>query len=38
MQGVQNIAKNLLFALKMIDVIDKKQMHDSVITGKEYAS
>jgi len=22
----------------MIDVIDKKQMHDSVITGKEYAS
>jgi len=24
--------------LKMIDVIDKKQMHDSVIMGKEYAS
>jgi len=22
----------------MIDVIDKKQMHDSAITGKEYAS
>jgi len=22
----------------MIDVIDKKQMHDSVITEKEYAS
>jgi len=22
----------------MIDVIDKTQMHDSVITGKEYAS
>jgi len=22
----------------MIDVIDKKQVHDSVITGKEHAS
>jgi len=38
MQGAQNIAKILLTALKMIDVIDKKQMYDSVITGKENAS
>jgi len=30
--------KNFTVALKMIDVIDKKQMHGSVITGKEYAS
>jgi len=30
--------KNFIAALKMIHVFDKKQMHDSVITGKEYAS
>jgi len=30
--------KNFIVALKMIDVIDEKQMHDSVIMGKEYAS
>jgi len=33
-QGAQNIAKFFSVALKMICVIDKKQMHDSVITGK----
>jgi len=30
--------KHFSAALKMIYAIDKKQMHDSVITGKEYAS
>jgi len=38
MQGAQNIAEIFSVALKMIYVIDKKQMYDSVITGKEYAS
>ena len=30
--------KKFTVALKMIYVIDKKQMHDSIITGNEYAS
>jgi len=30
--------KDFTVALKMIDVIDKKQMYDSVIAGKENAS
>jgi len=34
MQGAQNIAEIFSVALKMIYVIDKKQMYDSVITGK----
>ena len=36
--GCTEYGKNFTAALKMIDVIDKKQMHDSVIMGKEYAS
>jgi len=36
--GCTDYCKDFTFALKMIDVIDKKQMHDSLITGKEYAS
>jgi len=36
--GCTEYCKNFTVALKMIDVIDKTQMHDSVITGKEYAS
>jgi len=32
---VHKILKYFTVALKMIDVIDKKQMYDSVITGKE---
>jgi len=36
--GCTDYYKNFTVALKMIDVIDRKQMHDSVITGKEYAS
>jgi len=36
--GCIEYCKNLTAALKMIDVIDKKQMHDSVVTGKVYAS
>jgi len=35
MQGAHNITKNFTVALKMIDDIDKKQMHDSLSTGKE---
>jgi len=35
--GAQNIWKYFTFALKIIDVIDKKQMHGRVITGKENA-
>jgi len=31
--GCTKYCKNFTVALKMIDVIDKKQMHDSVITG-----
>ena len=31
--GCTEYCKNFTVALKMIDVIDKKQMHDSVITG-----
>ena len=38
MQGAQNIEKKITVALKIIDVDDKKQMYDSVITGKENAS
>jgi len=36
--GCTEYCKNFTVALKIIDVIDKKEMHDSVITGKEYAS
>jgi len=36
--GCTEYCKNFTAALKMIDVIDKKQMHASVITGKECAS
>jgi len=36
--GCTEYCKNFTAALNMIDVIDEKQMHDSVITGKEYAS
>ena len=36
--GCAEYCKIFSVALKMIYVIDKKQMHDSVITGKEYAS
>jgi len=36
--GCAEYCKNFTVALKMIYVIDKKQMHNSVITGKEYAS
>jgi len=36
--GCTEYCKNFTVALKMIDVIDKKQMHYSVIMGKEYAS
>jgi len=38
MQDVQNIEKDFAVVLKMIVVIDKKQMYDSVIAGKENAS
>ena len=37
-QDAQIIAKNYCCPKKMTDVIDKKQMHDSVITENEYAS
>jgi len=37
MQSAQNIEKKY-FCPKMINVIDKKQMYDSVIVGKENAS
>ena len=36
--GCTEYCKNFTVALKMIDVIDKKQMHDSAIMGKEYPS
>ena len=36
--GCTEHCKNFTVALKMIYVIDKKQMRDSVITDKEYAS
>jgi len=36
--GCAEYCKKFTVALKMIYAIDKKQMHDSVITGKEYAS
>jgi len=36
--GCTEYCKLLAVVLKMICVIQKKQMHDSVITGKEYAS
>jgi len=36
--GCTEYCKNFTVALKMINVIDKKQMHDSVNTGNEYAS
>jgi len=32
--GCTEYCKNFTVALKMIYVIDKKQMHDSIITGK----
>jgi len=35
---VHRILQKFYGCPKMIDVIDKKQMHDSVATGKEYAS
>ena len=38
MQSAQNIEKKFTFDLKMINVIDKKQIYDSVIVGKENAS
>jgi len=38
MQGAQNIAKNFTVALKMIGVIDERQMPESAVTPKEYAS
>jgi len=38
MQGAHNIEKKFAVSLKMINVIDKNQMYDSVITGKECAS
>ena len=36
--GCTEYCKDFTAALKTIDVIDKKQMYDSVITRKEYAS
>jgi len=36
--GCTEYCKNFTVPVKMIDVIDKKQMHDSVIVGNEYAS
>jgi len=36
--GYTEYCKYFTVALKMIDVIDKNQMHDSVIAGKENAS
>jgi len=38
MQSAQNIEKKITFALKIINVINKKQMYDSVNMGKENAS
>jgi len=37
-EGCTEYCKKFTVALKMIDVIDKKQMHNSVIMGKVYAS
>jgi len=34
---MHRILKRFTVALKMIDLVDKKQMYDSVITGKENA-
>jgi len=36
--GCTEYCKNFTVALKLTDVVDKKQMHDSVFTRKEYAS
>jgi len=36
--GCTEYCKDFTAALKTIDVIDKKQIYDSVITKKEYAS
>jgi len=36
--GCTKYCKNFTVALNIIDVIDKKKMHDSVIMGKEYVS
>jgi len=36
--GCTEYCKTFTVALKMIDVIDENQMHNSVITGKDYAS
>ena len=37
LQGAKNIAK-IFVALKMFNLVNKKQMYDSVITRKENAS
>jgi len=36
-QGAKNIAKDFTVALKLFNVDNKKQMHNSVFTGKENA-
>jgi len=36
--GCTEYCKDFTVALKMIDVINKKQMYDGAITGKENAS
>jgi len=36
--GWPEYLRNFTVPLKIITVIDKKQMHDSIITGKENAS
>jgi len=36
--GCTKYCKNFTVALKMIDVIDKEQMHDSVTTGEKFTS
>jgi len=36
--GCREYYKDFTVALKMFDVLNKKQMYDSVITGKENAS
>jgi len=36
--GCKEYCKDFTVALNMLDVFNKKQMHDSVITGKEDVS
>jgi len=36
--GCKEYCKDFTVALKIMDVTDKKQMHDSVFTGQENAS